>query len=117
MDGNVWREHEILTRILIRLAGVALVAAFAGNAAVSDSAVAQTRCPEGRTASGACVNNGLARALRSRALIFSQPKLSYTGAPAAQSRRETQDTATPRSIETFYDKYGPLPPQPVPALN
>jgi hypothetical protein len=104
-------------RTVIRLAGVALVAAFAGDVLVSDRALAQTRCPEGRTASGACVNRGLAAALRDRAIVFTQPKLSYTGAPVSQSRGETQDTATPRSIERSYDKSGPPPPQPVPAVT
>lgn len=101
-------------RILIRLAGIVVVAAFAVGPLGSDRALAQTRCPEGRTTSGACVNGGLARAMRDRAIIFSQPKLSYTGAPTSQSRSQTQDTATPRSIERDYNLYGVPPPQPVP---
>lgn len=101
-------------RTLIRLAVVVVVAAFAGDPLGSDRALAQTRCPEGRAASGACVNGGLAKAMRNRAIVFTQPKLSHTGAPVSQNRNESQDTATPRSIERNYDLYGPPPPQPVP---
>jgi len=42
---------------------------------------AQVRCPEGRTASGACVDPVLASGMRQSAVIFSQPKLSYTAFP------------------------------------
>jgi hypothetical protein len=83
---------------------------------MSTQALAQTACPEGKTAGGACVNGGLANAMRNRALIFTQPKLSYTGAPVSQSRGESQDTGTPRLVERSYDKYGPPPPQPTPAV-
>jgi hypothetical protein len=53
----------------------ALIALAAGAAG------AQTRCPEGRTASGDCVNPGLAGTMRQSAVIFSQPKLSATAFP------------------------------------
>lgn len=46
---------------------------------------AQVRCPEGRTASGECVNVGLATAMRQIAIIFSQPKLSDTAYPVLPS--------------------------------
>jgi hypothetical protein len=42
---------------------------------------AQGRCPEGRTSSGACVNAGLAEASQEAAIVFAQPKLSYTAYP------------------------------------
>lgn len=42
---------------------------------------AQTKCPEGRTAAGECVDRGFASALRQAAVIYSQPKLSYTAYP------------------------------------
>jgi hypothetical protein len=45
------------------------------------AASAQVRCLEGRTASGQCVDPGLADAMRQSAVIFSQPKLSYTAFP------------------------------------
>jgi len=44
-------------------------------------AAAQAKCLEGRTASGQCVNAGLADALRQAAILFSQPKLSQTHYP------------------------------------
>ena len=116
MDRNVWRECEILTRVVIGLSGLVLVAALIGDILASGAVLAQANCPEGGNASGACVNGGLAGSLRQRAIIFSQPKLSYTGAPVSQSRGDSQDTNTPRSIERSYDKYGPPPPQPVPAV-
>ena len=114
MGSDAWRERKILTRI--RLGDLALVAAFVGGLSMSTQALAQTRCPEGRTVAGACVKGGLASAMRHRAIIFTQPKLSYTGAPASQSRGESQDTGTPRMIERSYDKYGPPSPRPVPAV-
>ncbi|SRR6266508_2020235 len=45
------------------------------------SAGAQTSCPEGRTATGQCVNASLATTMRQSGVIFSQPKLSYTEFP------------------------------------
>ena len=48
---------------------------------LSDLAVAQSSCPDGRTASGECVNAGLAESMRQAGVIYSQPKLSYTAYP------------------------------------
>jgi hypothetical protein len=42
---------------------------------------AQVKCPEGRTASGACVNPGLADSSQRAAIVFSQPQLSHTAYP------------------------------------
>ena len=42
---------------------------------------AQDKCPEGKTASGECVNPGFADNMRQAALIFAQPKISYTSFP------------------------------------
>lgn len=52
---------------------------------VSGGAFAQGSCPEGRTASGQCVNAGLADAMRQGAMIYSQPKLSSTQYPVLPS--------------------------------
>jgi hypothetical protein len=46
---------------------------------------AQVRCLEGRTASGECVNAGLAAAMRELGNIFVQPKISYTAYPVLPS--------------------------------
>ena len=60
----------------LSLAGLVFLSAVAG---------AQAPCPEGRTASGACVNPVLADTMRQTAIIFSQPKLSYTHYPVLPS--------------------------------
>jgi len=49
------------------------------------AAGAQAACTEGRTSSGECVNPGLADAMRQAAIIYSQPKLSYTHYPVLPS--------------------------------
>jgi hypothetical protein len=46
-----------------------------------DFAAAQTPCLEGRTGGGDCVNPQLAETARRSAVIFAQPKLSYTAFP------------------------------------
>jgi hypothetical protein len=45
------------------------------------SAGAQTRCMEGRTANGDCVDAGLADSMRQTGVLFSQQKLSFTAYP------------------------------------
>jgi hypothetical protein len=57
------------------------VAVVCGLLVVSGGATAQVRCPEGKTASGECVNPALAAAMRQTAIIFSQPKISQTAFP------------------------------------
>ena len=52
---------------------------------LSGAAVAQQACPEGRTASGQCVNPGLALSMRQDAIIFAQPKISSTAFPVLPS--------------------------------
>jgi hypothetical protein len=50
---------------------------------------AQPRCPEGRTAAGNCVDPGFAIVQRQAAVIFSQPKLSYTAFPILPAQDRT----------------------------
>lgn len=50
------------------------------------AAQAQRACPDGRTASGQCVNPQFADAMRQTAIIFSQPKISYTHYPVLPSQ-------------------------------
>jgi hypothetical protein len=64
-----------MTRILS--AGLLVTVCWLATGAAN----AQVRCQEGRTASGQCVNPGLADTMRQSAVIFSQPKLSYTAFP------------------------------------
>jgi hypothetical protein len=44
-------------------------------------AAAQQKCPEGRSASGVCVNPGLVASARQTSLVFAQPKISQTAFP------------------------------------
>jgi hypothetical protein len=48
---------------------------------LSSVASAQVKCPEGKTATGECVDPALAYRLRQTAIIFSQPKISQTAFP------------------------------------
>jgi hypothetical protein len=64
-----------------KLALLAIVGAALGGAIVPAAAVAQRACPDGRTASGQCVNAGLAESMRQAGVIYSQPKLSATADP------------------------------------
>lgn len=48
---------------------------------LASTATAQARCPEGRTSSGTCVNPALAETTQQTAIIYAQPKLSYTAYP------------------------------------
>jgi hypothetical protein len=69
------RRPLTATLAAFTLAALALLAA--GGSVVN----AQPRCPEGRTAAGDCVDPNFAVAQRQAAVIFSQPKLSYTAFP------------------------------------
>ena len=85
---------------------------------LSDSVNAQNFCAEGRTASGLCVNANLAEAMRQGAVIYSQPKLSYTHYPVLPSSDLTfrypnqlnPDPLLPSATGT------PLPPPPPPIV-
>jgi len=57
------------------------ILAFVAAIALPAFALAQGSCAEGMTASGECVDPGLAAGARQTAFIFSQPKISYTAYP------------------------------------
>ena len=59
---------------------IAILALFAA-VALPTLASAQGPCAEGMTASGECVDPGLAAGARQTAIVFSQPKISYTAYP------------------------------------
>ena len=64
--------------------GLFQVAFFATIAALtfsSSAANAQGKCVEGTAANGECVDPAIANAMRQSAVIFSQPKISYTAYP------------------------------------
>jgi hypothetical protein len=73
-------KDYVLNRIAVACIGLLLTGA-AGSVAEAAAPV----CPEGRTASGDCVNPSLAINARRAAIIFSQPKLSVTALPILPS--------------------------------
>lgn len=62
-----------------------LIVAASGLMLSSALAMAQTKCLEGRTAQGTCVDASLARSMRESTRVFSQPRLSYSGPAVAPS--------------------------------
>jgi hypothetical protein len=68
---------------MTRLGTAALLAIIVAGA--PGAASAQQSCPDGRTASGQCINPLFADAMRQTAIIFSQPKISYTHYPVLPS--------------------------------
>jgi len=62
-----------------RFLKAALLTAACGFAA-SGAAFAQA-CPEGRAANGECVKDGMSSFMTQSAVIYSQPKISYTHYP------------------------------------
>lgn len=71
----------------------------------SAPASAQRKCPEGRTASGACVNAPLAGAARQGTTVLTQPKLSYTGRPTLPNQDRKYDVLRDRRLR--YEIFGP----------
>ena len=64
---------------MTRLASAALLALAVSIA--SGAASAQGTCPDGRTASGKCINPAFADFMRQNAIIYSQPNISRTHYP------------------------------------
>jgi hypothetical protein len=70
-----------------------------------DFADAQTRCPEGRTAAGACVEASRAAALRQRVVVFTQSKLSYTALPVPLSEDRRFETLRNRIRDARFELF------------
>ena len=68
---------------MTRLIAIGLLVAVGGL--TPSAATAQASCPDGRTASGRCLNPGFAEAQRQVGVIFSQPKISQTHYPVLPS--------------------------------
>lgn len=81
-----------------------LLALICVASALTAPAVAQTPCPDGRTASGACVKSDLAEDVRRNVLALTQSKLSYTAPPFLPS--EDGVTAVPRDAGELRRIYG-----------
>ena len=64
-----------------KVLGPAVIFACSWLILMPASAWAQAACPEGRMASGACVDPALAKAMRKQVIIFTQPKISYAAPP------------------------------------
>jgi len=91
---------------------ILVIAATAGLVLLSSPASAQTFCPEGRTASGACVDPALASAMRQRTRVFSQPRLSYSGPAIAPSLDREYDVLRDAYSQGLRNEiYGPCTAQ------
>jgi len=66
---------------MMRIACAAVLATFGFIALAPERAAAQVQCPEGKTATGECVNPRLAASMRLTGIIYSQPKISRTAYP------------------------------------
>lgn len=62
---------------IAKIVGIATLCSLA----LQGVAVAQQKCPEGRSANGACVNPGLMVSARQSSIVFAQPKISQTAFP------------------------------------
>lgn len=114
------RRDGVLARLLMVLG---LLAAALFIAIWPGEADAQTRCGEGKTVSGQCVNGALAVAARQAAVIHSQWRLSSTAYPLLPSvdyrHRYPHDLNPPSpqvsAIGTLVPP-PPLPPSPTPVV-
>jgi hypothetical protein len=84
-SGKIHRGRQSFEDDMKRILVVSAALAAAFGAACTVPSLAQTGCLEGRTASGQCVNAGLASAVQQIGVIFSQPKISYTAFPLLPS--------------------------------
>jgi hypothetical protein len=81
-----------------------LLTAIVACGALTSPAHAQVRCPEGRTASGECVNPALAQSMRQTVIAFTQPKFSYTSPPYLPTEDRTY--FVPRDAQEFFRFFG-----------
>lgn len=112
------RRDGALVRFLMVLG---LLAAALFIAIWPGEANAQTRCGEGRTASGQCINAALASAARQTAVIHSQWRLSSTAYPVLPSAdyryRYPNDLIPPSPQVSAIGTLVPsLPPSPTPVV-
>jgi hypothetical protein len=91
----------------------ALLASLAAFVAAPGAAHAQANCLEGRTASGQCVNPGLAQAMQQNGVIFSQSKISQTHYPVLPS--DDGRYRYPNELNPDQAKPSAVGPPPVPA--
>lgn len=97
-------RHILLSGVLAALAPLALA---------PGAAMAQPKCLEGRTATGQCINTGLAEALRQAGILFSQPKLSQTHYPVLPNERMIPTDPYRPTDDRFYRYPNQLNPDPL----
>jgi hypothetical protein len=91
-----------ILRNLVPIAGVVCATLLAASAAS-----AQTKCFEGKTASGACVDVSLGSIMRQNVRVFTQPRLSYSGAAIAPSDDRRYDALRNWGQGLMREVYGP----------
>jgi hypothetical protein len=91
-------DRPLPKRLALACAGLLLIGA-------ASASIAAPLCPEGRTATGDCVNSVLALNARRSAVMFAQPKLSATAFPVLPSL----DRLYRYPHELINDPQGPAP--------
>jgi hypothetical protein len=86
------------------------LAVFLALPPVSAQTQAPVTCPYGKTADQQCVNGAVSSMMTTRATVFTQSKLSYTGLPLPQGTDSyAQQTQSIDGQDVRYDVYGPNP--------
>src|SRR3990172_5355711 len=83
-----------------------LIAIGAGIVLSSVPASAQSKCREGKLLNGACANAPRAEVLRQGTIVFTQPKLSYTGPPVPVGAERRYDATRDRQLGLEYELFG-----------
>jgi hypothetical protein len=91
-------DRPVPKRLALACGGLLLIGA-------TSASIAAPLCPEGRTATGDCVNSVLALNARRSAVMFAQPKLSATAFPVLPSL----DRLYRYPHELINDPQGPAP--------
>lgn len=95
---------------MLQVSSLILFGAFATG--TYQPAQAQAVCPEGRTASGQCINPGLGAAARTRAIVNSQQKFSYSSRLVPPSQYNAYPNPFDYREYFFYQQYQPGGPGP-----
>jgi hypothetical protein len=82
-------------------------AVIAALIATSTDCLAQEKCFEGRTKSGACVDASLASMMRQAGRVLTQPRLSYSGPAVAPSADRRYDALRDWGQGLSREIYGP----------
>ena len=96
-------------RILFPIAGI-----LGAMMLAAPDAVAQAKCLEGKTAAGTCVDVSLGSIMRQNVRLFTQPRLSYSGAAVAPSEDWRYDVLRNFGQGLTREIYGPCTPNACP---